>query len=149
VVDHEALFKRVMDIHNNSQWDRLGEVFTDDYVEEFPQSGEVFRGLENARAQRALYPMKVSPGNVDMQSARLAASEQKWVMTPMFTAVRVEGSGDLGTAIFRVRYPDGSVWWNIHMYHVRGGKLDHSTAYFAPEFEPPDWRAPFRDSPAG
>jgi len=30
---------------------------------------------------------------------------------------------------------------------LRDGKVAHSRSFFAPEFEPPDWRAPFREAP--
>jgi len=59
----------------------------------------------------------------------------------------VDGSGDRGTALNRVRYPDGSRWWAVNIYELRDGKVAHSRSFFAPEFEPPDWRAPFREAP--
>ncbi len=149
MVDHAALFERVMEIHNAKAWDRLGEVFTQDAVEEYPQSGEVFRGLENIRATRANYPQmddQMLSDNVDRSSIQLAASEEQWVVTPMYTAVRVEGSGTVGTAVFRLLYPDGKWWWNLLMYELQDGRIAHVRDYWAPEFEPPEWRAPYREA---
>jgi hypothetical protein len=146
-VDHKALFDLFIEIHNEHAWDRLGEVFTDDYVEEYPQSGEVFRGLANVRAVRAAYPglsETLPDAEATSSTLRLAANDEAWVVTPMFIPVRVEGTGNVGTAIFRMTYPDGSRWWNVHLYEVRGGRLAHAELYFAPEFEPPDWRASYR-----
>ena len=68
-------------------------------------------------------------------------------MTPTYALVTVDGSGDRGTAINRVRYPDGSRWWAVNLYELRDGKIAHSRSFFAPVFEPPDWRAPFREAP--
>jgi len=147
VIDHDALFKRVLDIHNTQDWDRLGEVCTADALEEYPQSGEVFRGLANLRATREQYPGGLDPDSVDRDSVRLAASEEQWVVTPMYTAVRVEGSGNVGTAVLRIRYPDGRMWWTILMYELREGLINRTTVFFAREFEAPDWRAPFREAP--
>jgi len=61
----------------------------------------------------------------------------------MFTFVRVEGNGNVGTAIFKARYPDGSIWWVVALYELRAGKFAHTTMFFAPIFEAPDWRQPF------
>ncbi len=149
MVDHRKLFDRVVEIHNAKAWDRLDEVFTDDIVEEYPQSGEVFRGLDNVRATRANYPGMGAEDlvdNLDRSSVHLAASDEQWVITPMYTAIRVEGSGTVGTAVFRLRYPDGTWWWNLLMYELRDDKVARVRDYWAPEFDPPDWRAPYRKS---
>jgi hypothetical protein len=60
--------------------------------------------------------------------------------------VGVDGSGDRGVAIIRVRYPDQSLWWVVNLYELRGGRIARSRAFFAPEFEAPEWRKPFRDA---
>jgi hypothetical protein len=51
----------------------------------------------------------------------------------------------VGTAAFKARYPDGSVWWVIILYELRGDKVAKSTAFFAPTFDAPDWRKPYVD----
>jgi hypothetical protein len=147
MVDHDELFGRLAEISNRQAWDRLSEVLTDDYVEEYPQSGEVIRGLANARAVRAEYPGIFPEENFDRASVRLAAGDEKWVMTPMFTVVNVQGSGNVGTAMFRVHYPDHSTWWVVMVYELDAGKMCRSTAFFAPLFDPPEWRAAYRESP--
>jgi hypothetical protein len=67
----------------------------------------------------------------------------------MYTVVEVDGSGDHGTSLVRVRYADGSRWWAVNVYEVRDGKIASSRTFFAPEFEPPDWRKPFHDDGPG
>jgi hypothetical protein len=57
--------------------------------------------------------------------------DHAYAIIASYTVIRVEGSGDRGTALIRVRYPYGSSWWAI----------------FAPDFPAPDWRAPYRESP--
>jgi len=59
----------------------------------------------------------------------------------MFTVMKVEGSGTVGTATFMTRYPDGSTWWVVTMYELRGEQIARSTTFFAPLFEAPEWRA--------
>jgi hypothetical protein len=141
--DHRAIFERVADVINRQAWDEFGTVFTDDFVEEYPQSGEVIRGLENALAVRRNYPGGL--GGVDTSSARLPGNGSHWAVTSMFTVVRLEGSGDTATVIFKARYPDGATWWLTAVYELRGDKIARSTMLFAPAFDPPDWREPYRE----
>jgi hypothetical protein len=67
--------------------------------------------------------------------------------TPSYTVVRVDGAGGKGTSVIRVRYPDGSWWWVINLYEFRDGRITRNRAYFAADFEPPEWRAPYREAP--
>ena len=53
--------------------------------------------------------------------------------------------GDEGVAMTRARYPDGSTWWAIIFYELRDGLMARNRAFFAPDFDAPDWRAPYRD----
>src|SRR5256885_13339202 len=107
---------------NSRDWDAFGSAFTDDVVEEYPQSGEVIRGLANIIAVRMNYPGGVVGGAIDKASARVPGGGQ-WVVTPRFTLVRVETGSDATTAIFRSRYPDGSTWWLTAMYELRCDKI--------------------------
>ena len=111
---------------------------------EYPQSGERFRSLQNIRAQFENYP-NLGPGTTQLEE--VIGGTTAYALTPRYTLVTVDGSGDRGIAINRVVYPDGSHWWAVNLYELRDGKVAHSRTYFAPEFEPPDWRAPFREAP--
>jgi ketosteroid isomerase-like protein len=142
-VDHQQLLKGFTSVVSAQEWDRLGDYLTDDAVWEYPQSGERFRGLANIRAQFENYP-GMEPGKSELEEV---IGGTTYALTPMYTLVAVDGSGDRGTSIVRVRYPDGSRWWAINLYHQRDGRIARSRTFFAPEFEPPDWRAPFRDAP--
>jgi hypothetical protein len=144
--DHRALFERIAEVMNRSDWDALGTVFTEDIVQEYPQSGEVIRGLDNVMAMQRNYPGGLKgEARIDTVSARLPGSDSRWAVTSNFTIVKADGSGDTATVIFRARYPDGSIWWLTAVYELRDDKVARTTLLFAPAFEAPDWRAPYRE----
>jgi ketosteroid isomerase-like protein len=140
-VDHQAFFSRLveaMERVDSSLWD---EFFTEDAVQEYPQSGEIIRGRENGRQVLMNYPGGLQGGRIDSAASRVEAATEEWVMTPLFTLARVEGSGTRGTAVIKNQYPDGSDWWMIIFYQLRDGRIAHTQQYFAPVFEPPAWRS--------
>lgn len=145
-VDHRALFERLAERINRADWDAVREIFTEDVVMDYPQSGEVFSGVDNLLATFREYPEPLPEQGLDPKP-RVHAPEDEWVLTPLFTAVRVDNRGDGGTAMFRARYPDGSVWWVIIVYELRGDRMSKNTVFFAPILDPADWRAPFRVQP--
>lgn len=130
------------DVLRSLDWPRLDEVFHADAVLEYPQSGERFRGLANIRAQFEHYP-DLDPGGSDLEE--VIGESKAYALTSSYTVIGVDGSGDRGTAIVRVRYPDGSLWWAVNVYELRDGRITRSRTYFAPDFEPPEWRAPYRE----
>jgi hypothetical protein len=140
--DHARILAGFSDVLDTHAWDRLGDYMTDDAVFEFPQSGERFTGLKNIKAQFANYP-GLEPGSSHLEEV---IGGTAYALTRMYTLVAVDGTGDRGTAIVRVRYPDGSRWWAVNLYRLRDGKMAHARTFFAPEFEPPEWRAPYRDA---
>jgi len=143
---HEGVLGRLARALNDRNYDDFEAVLTHDYFEEYPQSGEVIRGRKNVRAVREYYPGGLPEDGVQLSSARIAAAEARWLRTPAFTFVRAEGTGNTGTATFKARYPDGSIWWIVSLYELRGDQLARATLYFAPLFEAPEWRKPYVDS---
>jgi ketosteroid isomerase-like protein len=141
---HESVMHTLAEVLRSTDWPRLGEVFHADAVLEYPQSGERFRGLANIRAQFENYP-DLDPGGSELEE--VIAETKAYALTSSYTVIGIEGSGDRGTAIIRVRYPDGSHWWAVNVYELRDGRITRSRAYFAPDFEPPEWREPYRESP--
>ena len=107
------------------------------------RSAEPHRGLANVRAQFENYP-GLEPGSTRLEEI---VGGTQYALTQMYTVVPVEGSGDRGVAINRAAYPDGSVWYAINIYELRDGLIARSRSYFAPIFNAPDWRAPFREAP--
>ncbi len=128
---------------DRQDWHQLGDYIHQDAVFEFPQSGERFRGLTSIRAQFENYP-DFGPGTSHLDEI---IGGTMYALTPSYTVIAIDGSGDRGTAVVRVRYPDGSMWWAINLYELRDGLIARSRAYFAPDFEAPDWRAPYRETP--
>jgi hypothetical protein len=143
-VDHNQLWRVFGDVlRTRENWERLAEVFHPDAVLEYPQSGERFRGLANIRAQFENYAgLEVGSSEVEE-----VIGGTTYVLTPSYTVVGVEGSGDRGVALVRARYPDGLLWWVVNLYEVREGLIARSRAFFGPEFEAPEWRAPYREAP--
>jgi len=116
-------------------------LMADDYVDEMPQSGERTRGRDNYRKIFDEYPGGI--GTTTAEGRRIIGSEDRWVMTPAFHTLRIEGSGDTYTYVATVHYADGGVWQIISIVQLRDGKLARSTTWYAAPFEAPDWRAAF------
>jgi hypothetical protein len=120
-------------------FDAQEALLADDFVDEMPQSGERIRGKANAMAIARSYP-----GGVGTVSAtRLIGSDDKWVLSPTFNVLRIEGSGDVYTYVGTVTYPSGETWQLIAIVELREGKIARSTSWYAAPFPAPDWRGPF------
>jgi hypothetical protein len=143
--DPRAIIDRWIEALNSNDFASAEAVLSDDFVSEYPQSGEVIRGNQNMRAILENYPGGLRKGGLDPGSTKVIGGDQ-WVMTPSFALVRVTGTGDARTAILKNRYPDGATWWVINFFEFAAGKITKATVYFAPEFEPPDWRARWVES---
>ncbi len=97
------------------------EIYDDDAVLEFPQSGERFEGVENFREWRRAYPATLS-----------------------FRIRRIVGSGSLWIAENSISY-DGGPWnLTVSILEFRGDKVAHETIYGGDAWEAPEWRAPWR-----
>jgi hypothetical protein len=97
----------------------MDDVAADDFVQEWPQSGERIEG-----ADAALAVNKNFPGGMPSMRFR-----------------RVMSSGDLATTEVELTYADGSVYQGVSILEIRDGKVEKETDYFAQPFDPPQWRA--------
>lgn len=96
---------------------------TDDFVQEWPQSGE--RLTKEA-------------------SIRLGESyEQMSGTSPKFTYKRMLGGGDLFVVEGSVDYGDGVPVSYVGIGEMRDGKVAKMTEFFANPFPAPEWRAAF------
>ena len=96
---------------------------TDDFVEEWPQSGE--------RITREA-------------GIRLGESYEEMSGTsPSFTYKRMLGGGDVFVVEGTIDYGDGVPVSYVGVGELRDGKIAKMTEYFANPFEAPAWRAPF------
>jgi ketosteroid isomerase-like protein len=144
-----AIVERYARALQDKDLDALAALAADDYIDEMPQSGERVRGKANMLAYLRSYPGGI--GTIEPGSTRLIGAEDRWVVTPTFAPLRIEGSGDVYTYVGTVRYASGDTWQMIAIVELRQGKIAKTTTWFAAPFEAPEWRAPFveRFSPLG
>jgi ketosteroid isomerase-like protein len=96
-----------------------GEFLHDDYVLEWPQSGEQIRGRANFIAINEHYP-----------------AHGRWE----FTIHRIVAEGD--EIVSDVGVTDGTITGRaITFSTVRDGKIIYQTEFWPDPFEPPTWRA--------
>ena len=96
---------------------------TDDFVEEWPQSGERLHRDASARLAEA-YPQMTGT-------------------QPKFTYKRMLGGGDTFVVEGTIDYGDGVPVSYVGIGEMRDGKVARMTEYFANPFEAPAWRAEF------
>lgn len=116
----------------------------DDYIGRYPQSGELVRGRANRRAILENYP-GVGEG-LRPTLEYITGRDDQFVSGPSFpawTIIHLAGSGEEITLLGRVRYPDGLDWHVITLLIVREGKIWRETNYYAPPFDPPEWRSAY------
>ncbi|HET6534491.1 MAG TPA: nuclear transport factor 2 family protein [Actinoplanes sp.] len=116
-----AALQRYIDHSGAGDEDRASEIYHDDAVLEFPQSGERFDGVANFREWRRIYPAEVE-----------------------LEIVRIRGAGDVWVAEMRARYNGGAWLFGPAIYEFRGDKVARETIYVAEAWEAPEWRAKWR-----
>lgn len=94
----------------------------EDYVVEWPQSGERIRGRERMRQFQRSYSDHATPPSGGIRLRRVLVREGLWV---------VEGVADYGGRTLGV----------VMICELRDGKMWRDRWYFADPFEPPEWRA--------
>ena len=93
------------------------DIYREDALLEYPQSGERIKGRHNIQASRVAQP----------NSKR-------------FTVRRIVGSGDLWVTEFILAY-DGRPSYSVSIMEFQDGKVARETQYFADPFEPGPSRA--------
>jgi len=135
-----ALLERMRQIIGEGDYDALDEVLHPDFVQEIPQSGERVVGIENFRQILKNFPG--APVGLRMSDPPyVAGSAEHYVVTPTFNVVKVEDNGDELTSYVRTKYPDDSDWFVISFTSFKDGKCIKRVDFFAPYFDPPEWRA--------
>jgi hypothetical protein len=120
-----------------ADFESLEQLRHEDFVEEWPQSGERIHGHANYRAIHERYP----EGAPRTEPLGLIGSEDHWVLTPMLTPLRVVGDGDTYTAEFTADYAGEATYHIVAIIELRNGRVFRQRTYFAPSFEAPDWRS--------
>jgi ketosteroid isomerase-like protein len=93
------------------------QIYQEDAVLEYPQSGERIRGRRNIEASRAAQPNR-----------------------KRFTVRRIIGAGDLWVSEFVLTY-DGRPSYTVSIMEFTDGKVARETQYFADPFAPGASRA--------
>ncbi|MGH2989584.1 MAG: nuclear transport factor 2 family protein [Solirubrobacterales bacterium] len=100
------------------------EMYHDEAVLEFPQSGERFVGVESFREWRSTYPASTA---VEFREIR--------------------GRDDLWIAELSITYDESPENFGISILELRGDKIARESIYVAEGWEPPEWRAQWRSAP--
>ena len=110
--------------HSGSDQDVAHEIYHDNAVLEFPQSGERFEGVANFKEWRRDYPAAV---RMEMRNLR--------------------GEGDIWVVEGAISY-DGGPWQpTVEILEFRGDKVARETIYVTERWEAPESRARWRAAP--
>ena len=106
--------------------DRAHEIYHDDAVLEFPQSGERFEGVANFLEWRRKYPAKVN-----------------------YKVRRMTVRDDIAVVEVLANYNDGPWQYGVQLLEFRDDKVARERIYITEGWEAPEWRAAWRsDTPA-
>ncbi|WP_315763825.1 MULTISPECIES: nuclear transport factor 2 family protein [unclassified Bradyrhizobium] len=112
-----AALARHWDASDASDFETEHEIYHDDAVLDYPQSGERIRGRRNIQESRTVQPNK-----------------------KRFQVRRMIGDGNLWVTEFVLTY-DGRPSYTVSIMEFRDGLVTHETQYFADPFEPATSRA--------
>lgn len=99
------------------------EIYADDAILEFPQSGERFFGKNRFKAFRENYPANVQ-----------------------FKIRRISGSGELWVAENLISYDGGPWMFTVNILRFRGVKVATEYIYIMEGFERPEWRVEYGEA---
>jgi hypothetical protein len=97
------------------------DMYAEDAVLEFPQSGERFEGVANIREWRSRYPGSVT-----------------------YDIRRIRGADDYWAVELTVSYDAGEPRYGVDLLEIRDGKFVRETIYVGEPFDAPEWRAQWR-----
>ncbi len=115
---NEKVIERLIKCINEKKVEVMDELFHDDAVMDWPQSGERIVGAANRRAIYGAFPA-----------------------LPTITPRRMVSEGDLVAAEASLDYGGPSPYKAVFIFEFRDGKIAKETAYWSEPFEAPDWRS--------
>jgi len=115
--ENRDALERYLQAFERQDLNAIEELLHEEYVEEFPQSGERIRGKQSWRSVTENYP-----GLPNM-------TDRSYVV-----------SGDLGVMKMTLEY-DGNRIFACEIVDFEEGRIKRARAYFAEPFEAPEWRA--------
>ena len=116
-VERRAALDRHWAASDANDFETEHDIYLEDAVLEYPQSGERIRGRHNIQITRSKQPSK-----------------------KRFTVRRVLGGGELWITEYVLSY-DGKPSYTVSIMEFRGNKVERETQYFADPFEASRWRA--------
>lgn len=122
----QAAFERALQSGDFVQVGALAQQYaTDDFVQEWPQSGE----------------------RLSKEATRRIGEQysEKTGTSPTFNYKRMVGGGDIFVIEGTIDYGDGVPVSYVGIGELRDGKVAKMTEYFANPFEAPAWRAEFAE----
>jgi SnoaL-like protein len=129
---NEAAIERMKRVYATGDFAQIEqaalEYYTDDTIDTFPQSGEVFQGLALVKAMNDSY-------------------NEATGTRPTFAVREIRGRLDLWVLEGTIDYGNGTTAESVSIVELRDGKVVRQTDYFAAPFEAPEWRRPFRKAP--
>ena len=115
---NEKVIERLIKCINERKVEVMDELFHDDAVMDWPQSGERIVGAANRRAIYGAFPA-----------------------LPTITPRRMVSEGDLVVAEASLDYGGPSPYKAVFIFEFRDGKIAKETAYWSEPFPAPDWRS--------
>jgi len=115
--------QRHWDASDAGDFDVEHEIYREDAVLHYPQSGERIRGRRNIQESRFVQPNR-----------------------KRFAVRRIVGSGDLWVTEFVLSY-DGIPSYSVSIMEFRDGLVANETQYFADRFDPAPSRAHLVEQP--
>ncbi|WP_213781392.1 nuclear transport factor 2 family protein [Caballeronia sp. dw_276] len=100
------------------------DIYDDDVICDYPQSGERILGRINLQALRSHHPGK--PAGFDVR--------------------RIQGEGHLWITEYSIDY-NGRLAYTVSIMEFLNGKVVHETQYFSDPFEAPGWRSQWVQRP--
>ena len=110
--------------YEGKDYDISHEIYHDDAVLEFPQSGERFVGVENLREWRSNYP-----ASTEVEFGEIRGRDDFWVVE------------------LSIRYDEGPASFGVSILELRDDKIARETIYVAEGWDAPEWRARWRSAP--
>lgn len=116
MTENRAVVERLIACLNARQVEVMDDLFHEDAIMDWPQSGEKVVGGDNRRALYGAFPS-----------------------LPTITPRRIVEDGDLVVAEANLDYGTGA-YATVFIFEFRDGKIARETAYWSEPFEAPEWR---------
>ncbi len=121
--ENRHTLERLVQAFGRHDLEAMDDLMHDDYVEEYPQSGERIRGKQTARTVNEKTVNENYPGG-----------------PPNMIDSSYKISGDLGVLEMVFEY-EGNRMHTCEIVEFEDGKIKRARAYFGEPFEAPEWRA--------